>query len=445
MTAIFEENMPMALSLNVVNRKESESAFSLPKMTKKELKRSAIEHGGYTTPALNDQLYLHYKGYSKIENLEAYANLKALWLDSNGFQAIENLNHLSSLRCLYLQRNLISSIENLDGLHNLVQLDISENRVRTIEGLSSLTSLATLNVSKNSLCTAESISHLCHCKQLSTVDFSHNQLKGEEIIDVFASFQALLSTNMTGNPVVSEISNFRKRIVTAVKTLKYLDRPIFEMERATTEAWASGGRSAEREMKNMLLARKREEERMATKKFRAWQEEIRSVAKEDEETIMLNGPTKDQLDEAEENERVKNERVAEASREAARERAIYRIKTYDDSNDWELIQKDCLKLSENKKDQGEKQTHLLKQKSKKESDEKGMHSGEVDVETTMLDGDMNDSTVPIKSGEKNKKTLSDVNKEIAGNETMVRPLQSFVSSSVEGSKRINYQGMNIKC
>lgn len=74
-----------------------------------------------------------------------------------------------------------------------------------------------------------------------------------------------------------------------------------------------------------------------------------------------------------------------------------------------------------------------------------MHSGEVDVETTMLDGDMNDSTVPIKSGEKNKKTLSDVNKEIAGNETMVRPLQSFVSSSVEGSKRINYQGMNIKC
>ena len=94
----------------------------LPVMSKKEIKTVALEHSGYSTPALNDQLYLHYKGYQKIENLEEYVNLKALWLDSNGLQKIENLNHLSSLRCLFLQRNLFTRIENVEGLTNLVQL-----------------------------------------------------------------------------------------------------------------------------------------------------------------------------------------------------------------------------------------------------------------------------------------------------------------------------------
>ena len=83
----------------------------LPVMTKKEIRKIALEHSGYSTPALNDQLYLHYKGYQKIENLEDYCNLKALWLDSNGLEKIENLDKLTSLRCLFLQRNLTSLVQ----------------------------------------------------------------------------------------------------------------------------------------------------------------------------------------------------------------------------------------------------------------------------------------------------------------------------------------------
>ena len=113
---------------------DQDNMFSdtLPTMTPKTLQTAALQHGGYSTPALNSTLYLHYRGYLRIENRPPYANLTALWLDSNGFHTIENLNHLTKLRCLFLQRNLLTKIENIDGLRSLVQLDLSENRIGVI-------------------------------------------------------------------------------------------------------------------------------------------------------------------------------------------------------------------------------------------------------------------------------------------------------------------------
>ena len=319
------EQQLMVPARNLTKNDDDFASFKLPIMTVDELKQSALEHGGYSTPSLNDQLYLHYKGYCKIKNLDEYINLKALWLDSNGLQTIENIGHLSSLRCLFLQRNLFTKIENLNGLSNLVQLDLSENRITSIEGLSCLPMLTTLNIAKNALSDAMGICHLKKCKQLASVDFSNNSLKGEEVIDVLVNIPSLLSLNMTGNPVVSEVTNFRKKVVSSIKALRYLDRPIFEMERLSTEAWAKGGRTAELEMKKRFQKQKQDEERMATQNFRQWQEEVRAKSKKDKENQILNGPTPEQLEEIERERLKKQEREKAAAIEAARERAIYRI------------------------------------------------------------------------------------------------------------------------
>ena len=57
---------------------------SFPKMTKKALKDCCKKDKLYTTPYLNNVLYLHYKGWWRIENLEEYTDLKCVWLNGGG-------------------------------------------------------------------------------------------------------------------------------------------------------------------------------------------------------------------------------------------------------------------------------------------------------------------------------------------------------------------------
>ena len=45
----------------------------------KNLLKTDFKHY-YTTPYLNDSLYIHYKGFSKIENLEEFTGLKVIFI-----------------------------------------------------------------------------------------------------------------------------------------------------------------------------------------------------------------------------------------------------------------------------------------------------------------------------------------------------------------------------
>ncbi len=85
-------------------------------MTKARLKELCRKDSLYGTPHLNDKLYLHYKGFRAISNLDEYTGLRVLWLEGNGLARIEGLDAQVDMRTLYLQENAISKLENLSHM-----------------------------------------------------------------------------------------------------------------------------------------------------------------------------------------------------------------------------------------------------------------------------------------------------------------------------------------
>lgn len=158
-------------------------------MTSARLRQAAADNDGFETPELNDKLYLHFGGFRRIESLEPYYNLKALWLEGNGLRKIEGLGALSQLRSLFLGQNNISKIEGLEGCPLLVTLDLRHNMIAKVEGLRQLRYLSSLNLAKNSLNSPESIEELRYCPSLATLDLTQNELPGDGEEAITAAIQ----------------------------------------------------------------------------------------------------------------------------------------------------------------------------------------------------------------------------------------------------------------
>ena len=286
----------------------------LPEMTKDEIRLSCLENNGYDSPELNDKLYLHFRGFKKIENLDLYTGCRAIWLDSNGFSEIENLDKMVDLRCLYLAKNLISEIKGLDCLKQLVTIDLSNNRITMVSNLSCCPLLETVNLSRNALATVESVAHFKECSQLRNIDLTMNRLECDEnFLPLLSEIPALVTLSLNGNEL-TKLPSFRKRLIATLPKLGYLDRPVDEVERLCAEAFVSGGVEAEkvaRDAHRDSVQQKRLDE-MA--QFRAWQEEqskLRAQAKAEGRSLIREFTPEEVA-----------ERQAEAKRDAEEERKI---------------------------------------------------------------------------------------------------------------------------
>lgn len=253
-------------------------------MTKAAIKQICKDLKLYSTPSCNDKLYLHYKGYQRIENLDEYVNVKVIWLEGNGLTKIEGLEHCTKLRTLYLQENLIEQIENLDTLVELDTLNLSANSVKCISNLSMLPNLQTLQLKGNYLKSADDVRHVLQCPSISVLDIQHNRIDDPEILEIVAAMPALRVLYLQGNDVVKKIRHYRKTLVARCKTLKYLDdRPVFDDERLRCEAWWAGGGKegkveAALEAERAEIARQKQEKKdQEAANFRSFDEMVRKA------------------------------------------------------------------------------------------------------------------------------------------------------------------------
>ena len=247
---------------------KDENGFRI--ITEDFCKKLCYYNGGYDSPKLNVNLYLHFQGFRKIQNLDSFTNLQVLYLENNSINKIEGLDKLVNLTCLYLQNNYICEIENLEHNTKLSILNLSNNKIQSIPNISYLEQLDNFYLSKNSLSTIQDLEGLLQLKSLSLLDIQNNpfSVTPDELIAFLNKLDKLKVLYLKGD-ITRSIPNYRRNLIVKIKNLTYLDdRPIKKEDRIGAFAFFEGGYKAEKEARikyreendKVVQIRKREKE-----------------------------------------------------------------------------------------------------------------------------------------------------------------------------------------
>ena len=228
-------------------------------LTRKLIDSICRQHTGcYTTPKLNNVLYLNHQKIKQLNSvLDEYTELTVLHLNHNSIELLSHLDRLSRLHSLYLHYNSIGDISNcFDKLIQLNTLNLSYNRISTIPYniFQYNINLQSLNLSHNSIVHLDELNGLLSCcNTLTMLDISHNHItldnnntivQFNQFIKQFISLHVLYLYN---NPCTTQIQPYRKSLIAWLPKLTYLDStPVFENERRLVDAYMKYGTDGEK-------------------------------------------------------------------------------------------------------------------------------------------------------------------------------------------------------
>jgi len=237
----------------------------------------------YSTPHLNDKLYIHYGGFTRLADLHEWTGLRVIYADCNAISTIEALDTCTDLRSLHLNQNCIRKIEGLDHCHELWTLSLTENYVRKIEGLSHLKRLNTLTIDKNHI-GYDGLDDIIHLKDTSinTLDLKDNKIDDPACLEeVFMKMPELRVLYLKGNPVVKKIPNYRKKLIASMPNLRYLDdRPVFPEDARYANAFMRGGIAEERLERKKIQQEKEDEHKRNMDAFKQMVERAKREGRE---------------------------------------------------------------------------------------------------------------------------------------------------------------------